>query len=384
MKKQKRGGHAQAIIVAVSILFIILIAHTLITRRGGGQGSTAAAPIQAGSRSPADGGGQRQAGGTPADGGGQRQAGGTPADGGGQRQAGGSPADGGGPPADSGGQRQTGGFPADGGGRRQAEGRMQGTAVRATSVELGSIENSIVVNGDVLAARQVAVYPAAGGKITRLPFRLGEAVRSGDIVAVIDPSRPGELYQTSPVRSTINGTILQIPFNIGDQVSATQAVAVVGDLSSLVVETYIPERFSTAMRMGLGADIAFDSLPGEFFPARISEISPIIDPSSRTLKIRLSFVKIDPRIKSGMFATLSLVTNARSNIPVLPREAVINTYGSWIVFVLDGASARRREIEIGMESETRIEVKSGLTAGEIVVVSGQNFLTDGDIVRVIQ
>ena len=266
---------------------------------------------------------------------------------------------------------------------------MQGTAVRAAPVELGSIENSIVVNGDVLAARQVAVYPAAGGKITRLPFRLGEAVRSGEIVAVIDPSRPGELYQTSPVRSTINGTVLQLPFNVGDQVSATQAVAIVGDLSSLVVETYIPERFSTSMRMGLGADISFDSLPGEFFPARISEISPIIDPSSRTLKIRLAFgktssAKIDPRIKSGMFATLSLVTNARSNIPVLPREAVINTYGSWIVFVVDGSSARRRTIEIGMESETLIEVKSGLKTGEIVVVSGQNFLTDGDTVRVIQ
>jgi RND family efflux transporter MFP subunit len=257
--------------------------------------------------------------------------------------------------------------------------------VRVLAVAPGAIENTIIVNGDVLAERQVSIYPVSGGKITRLPYRLGDTVQNGAVIAIIDPSRPGEIYQTSPVRSTITGTILQLPFGTGEQVSAAQVVAIIGDLSKLAVETYIPERFTAAIRPGLSAEVYFDSLPGETFTAVIAELSPVIDPASRTLRTRLRFRRADPRIKSGMFATISLITASRTNILVLPREAVINTYGSWIVFILENdTTVRRREITLGMENETLIEVTSGLSAGEKVVYSGQNFLSDGDTVRVLE
>jgi hypothetical protein len=85
-----------------------------------------------------------------------------------------------------------------------------------------------------------------------------------------------------------------------------------------------------------------------------------------------------------MFATVSLVTNSHINIPVIPRGAVINTYGSWIVFVVNQNSmAERREIKLGLENEELVEVSNGLKAGEQVVSAGQNFLSDGDLVRVV-
>jgi RND family efflux transporter MFP subunit len=126
-------------------------------------------------------------------------------------------------------------------------------------------------------------------------------------------------------------------------------------------------------------------MPGERFAAAVSEISPVLDPASRTLRIRLRFQgPIDPRIKAGMFATVSLVTNSRTNIPVIPRSAVINTYGSWIVFVVNQDTiAERREISLGIENEELVEVAGGLEIGELVVTAGQNFLSDGDLVRVV-
>jgi multidrug efflux pump subunit AcrA (membrane-fusion protein) len=351
LKNRKHGATAQGVIVLMIVLFAILTAYTLISRRMGGAGASAGAETAA--ARPARQGASRQAG------------------------------DG---PARQGASGQTGDGPARQGAPRQA-GRSQsaGTAVRVLAVSLGTIENTIILNGDVLAERQVSIYPVSAGKITRLPYRLGDVVRGGDIIAIIDPSRPGEIFQSSPVRATIAGTILQLPFGTGEQVASSQVIAVIGDLSKLAVETYIPERFTAAMRPGLAAEVFFDSLPGETFTATIAELSPVIDPASRTLRIRLRFRRADSRVKSGMFATISLVTASRANIQVLPREAVINTYGSWIVFVLENNSTvRRREITLGMENETLVEVISGLTPGEIVVYSGQNFLSDGDNVRVIE
>ena len=274
------------------------------------------------------------------------------------------------------------------GGQRPAgaSGGRSATAVRITPVARDTIENSVVINGDVLAANQVSIYPTVAGKITRINFQVGDRINRGAVVAMVDPSRPGQVYSGSPVVSTIGGTVLSIPVQNGDTVSTQTAVIVVGDLSSLMVETFIPERFTNAAQRGLGAKVSLEALPGETFEAVVAEVSPVLDPLSRTLKIRLNFAgSIDSRIKAGMFATVSLVTTTRRDVMVIPRGAVINTYGSWIVFTVDERNiASRREISLGIENDFYIEVTGGLEAGDRVVSAGQNFLSDGDLVRIVE
>jgi multidrug efflux pump subunit AcrA (membrane-fusion protein) len=260
------------------------------------------------------------------------------------------------------------------------------TTVRVTPVQEGSIENSIVINGDVLAVNQVSIFPTMAGKITRVLYQVGDRVNRGATVAMVDPSRPGQVYSESPVISTISGTVLSVPVLVGDTVSTSTAIMVVGDLSALMIETFVPERFSNAAQRGLGAEIFLEALPGESFRAEVVEVSPVLDPGSRTLRIRLRFAgETDPRIKAGMFATVSLVTNTRRDVPVIPQGSVINTYGSWIVFSVDERNiASRRELVLGLENEEFVEVLSGLEVGELVVSQGQNFLSDGDLVRIIE
>jgi RND family efflux transporter MFP subunit len=252
-------------------------------------------------------------------------------------------------------------------------------------VSLGTIEKYLVVNGDVILRKQVSIFPAVGGKLTEVRLRPGDTVREGQTVAMVDPSRPGEVYSQSPVVSPITGTILQAPVNPGDTVSVQTSLYVVGDPGSLAVETFIPERFATIIRPGLEAQAAFEAMSGEIFLATVDEVSPILDPASRTLRIRLRFNRPDSRIRAGMFVTLSLVTESGRDIPVIPREAVINTYGSRIVFVVGPDNrAERRTITLGLENEALVEVKSALALGERVVIAGQNFLTDKDPVRIIE
>jgi multidrug efflux pump subunit AcrA (membrane-fusion protein) len=281
-----------------------------------------------------------------------------------------------------------GGGGAAGPGQRPAQ--RQPTTVRVTPVVLGTVENRVVINGDVLARSQVAIYPTVAGKLTEARFRVGDRVNRGQVAAMVDPSRPGEVYSQSPVVSTISGVILQAPVNPGDTVSGQTVIYVVGDLAALAVEAFVPERFSTKVRPGLPAQVSFEAMPGETFAAEVDEVSPVLDPASRTLRIRLRFTpgpsgRADPRIKAGMFGTVSLVTDSRQGVPVIPRSAAVNTYGNWIAFVVkEDNTVERRFLTLGLEDETTLEILEGLATGERVVTAGQNFLSGGDSVRIVE
>jgi multidrug efflux pump subunit AcrA (membrane-fusion protein) len=258
------------------------------------------------------------------------------------------------------------------------------TTVRITPVSEGTIEKSVILNGEILARNQVTILPAVGGRLVETRFNIGDRVNRGDVVAMIDPARPGEVFSRNPVISTVSGTVLNAPFNIGDTVTTQSGIYIVGDLSALVVETFVPERFVGTVVQGMRATLWFEAIPGESFNAEVIEISPVLDPVSRTLRIRLRFLNPDPRIRAGMFATLSLVTNRRIDVPIVRRTSVISTYGSWIVFVVDENNiARRRVVTLGIDSEEYLEILSGVSLGENVVSAGQNFLSDGDSVRIV-
>ena len=281
------------------------------------------------------------------------------------------------------------GFTLNGGASSQEGGRSSSprnaVTVRVTPVAPDTIERSVILNGEILARNQVTIVPAVGGRLAEMRVGIGDRVNRGDVVAMIDPSRPGEVYSQSPVISTVSGTVLNMPFSIGDTLTPQSGVYVVGDLSSLLVETYVPERFVASVRRGMRAVLWFEAIGNETFAAEVTEINPVIDPVSRTLRIRLQFINRDPRIRAGMFATISLVTDSRTGVPVIRRTSAINTYGSWIVFVVDENNiAHRREVTLGIDNENFIEVLSGLSLGENVVSAGQNFISDGDLVRVVE
>jgi len=280
---------------------------------------------------------------------------------------------------------RTGNAGGSGGGNQGGGSSRNATTVRVTPISTSTIEKSVIINGEILARNQVIIYPTVGGKLVETRLGIGDRVASGQIVAMVDPSRPGEVYSRSPVISTVSGTVLQAPYSIGDTLTTQSPVYTVGDLSSLLVETFVPERFVSSVRQGMRAQLRLEAISGEVFNAEVIEINPVIDPASRTLKIRLRFLAPDSRIKAGMFATINLVTSRKVDVPVIQRTSVISTYGSWIVFTVDENNiARRREVTLGIDNEDFFEILSGLNMGENVVSAGQNFLSDGDLVRILE
>jgi multidrug efflux pump subunit AcrA (membrane-fusion protein) len=254
--------------------------------------------------------------------------------------------------------------------------------VSAMAMYPAAIRQIVKLNGDVSSQSEVNIYPDTGGKITRITKNLGDPVREGDIIAYIDPSRPGAAYVQSPVLTTVAGTITSLPVHAGETVSAQTSIAVVGSLNDLKITVYVAEKYSAYVRRGLSAFISFASAPDESFEAVVSAVSPIVNSKNRTIETTLALRRRDERIKQGMFATVNLVIREEKNVMVLPRSALKNYNGEPAVYLIDeNDTARRVMVSTGLSNDTEIQILTGLSAGDRVIIAGA--VTDGSAVRIV-
>jgi multidrug efflux pump subunit AcrA (membrane-fusion protein) len=255
-------------------------------------------------------------------------------------------------------------------------------SVKIAEAEIRSLRRRLEVNGDVRSVQQVEVFPEAGGKLASVRAVLGTSVRRGEVVAEVDPSRPGVAFMRSPVYAPISGIVSRPPLSVGTTVSTGDSVMTISLAENLEVMTLIPEGDIGGLKLGLRADVSLRAFPGESFPAAVTHIAPVLDPVSRTKMITLSFDRPDSRINAGMFARITLNTGTYDNVIVVPAEAVIDRFGVKAVYVLKENKAELREVVTGVTIDRLTEMRSGISSGDKVLVQGQQFISDGSIVRV--
>ncbi|MBN2655901.1 MAG: efflux RND transporter periplasmic adaptor subunit [Spirochaetales bacterium] len=258
-------------------------------------------------------------------------------------------------------------------------------AVNTTAATRGRIMDYLYVNGDIVSGDIVDVYPDTAGKLTDIRVSTGDRVKKGDLLAYVDPSRPGMNFTNSPVYSPISGTVTSFSGNEGSTVAGQAPIATIGDLSNLQVRTYISERKISMIALGMPAELTFEAYPGETFSARITEISPVVDPSSRSMEIKLSLNSRNTRIKSGMFAKVKITTSVKDNVVKIPTDCISERYDEKFVYVVNSDDkAEKRIIVSGISVGDVTEILSGLAADDKVVIQGQSLLEDGVPVKVIK
>jgi multidrug efflux pump subunit AcrA (membrane-fusion protein) len=274
---------------------------------------------------------------------------------------------------------------ASGQGKTRDGGSNTVFTVRVEEAQTRSLQVYIEVNGNIRNKEQVTVVPEAAGKLVSMETALGAMVRKGDILAQVDPSRPGMQYLLSPVYAPVSGTVVSNPVSAGSTVSTATPLLTIAPTGSIEIEALIPEREIGQLRVGLPAELRLEAFPGEIFRTRVVRLSPVVDPASRTKSITLRFVNEDPRVNPGMFARLKLNTRTYENVISIPQDAVVQIRGSTAVFVLSDTAdqVNIREVSIGVTVDGEVEIKNGLSPGDKVVVQGQQFLTDGAAVRVL-
>lgn len=257
-------------------------------------------------------------------------------------------------------------------------------AVNVTPAVEGEINDYIEVNGDVQTRTTVDVFADAVGELSRLLVRVGQRVSAGETIAEIDPSRPGANFALSPVPAPISGTITRLPAQVGATVTQAAPIAQISRTNELEVVTRISERFISKVAVGLPALVRLDAFPDQQFEATVWELSPVVDPLTRTLEVKLRFDRFDPRVRAGMYAEIRIITERKDGIVKVPSDVMLRRFGETFVFVVrDDDTAERRNVNPGIEIDNKLEITEGLEPGELVVYQGQTLLEDGSRVRVI-
>jgi len=228
---------------------------------------------------------------------------------------------------------------------------------------------------ELLLALRTQGPKSALARSARRKLELWDIAKS-DIDAIASKRR---VRRALPIRAPRSGFILEKTILEGARVKEGSDLYHIGDLSTIWVTAEIYEYDAPWVEVGQPAQMELTYEPGKVIEGRVAYIYPTLDKTSRTLMVRLEFENPDYRLKPGMFATIYIQFQRRDDVLVVPTEAIIHSGLRQIVFVTpDDGHFESREITTGLVGDRDgTEVLSGLSEGDLVVVSGQ-FLLDSE------
>ena len=164
---------------------------------------------------------------------------------------------------------------------------------------------------------------------------------------------------------------------VKQHVTSETVLYTLADLSTVWVLADVFEFEAAGVRLNQPASLTLVSAPGRVFQGRVSYILPQVDPTTRTLKVRIAFDNPATVLKPDMYGQVEIRTGGARRLMV-PRSAVLNSGDRQTLFVDRGnGNFEPRSVQVGLESGDRIEILRGLKAGERIVTSG-NFLLDSE------
>ena len=301
--------------------------------------------------------------------------------------------------------------------------------VTTSVVHIEAVDQQSVFTGNVEGYAVNNITPQQPRRITRLLVDVGDRVAAGQKVAELDNAalaqakaqyentkanyeRSNELYQfggeskanweamktsyevakstyenlleNTTLVSPISGVITARNYDIGDMCGG-QPIFVVQKINPVKIKISVSESLYTHIKKGMEVEVEFDALPEQKFTAKVSRITPSIDPSTRTFPVELVLANAKEIVKPGMYARVTMNYGTRQSI-VVPDLAVVKQLGSGNRYVYirkqDGTVAYSK-VELGRRMGDKYEILSGIADGDEVVTSGQIALKDGIAVEVV-
>ncbi len=184
-------------------------------------------------------------------------------------------------------------------------------------------------------------------------------------------AREQRIRSTATIRSPIKGTVIERNVTIGEVVDSKTLLFVIADLARLWVLADVPEKDIPLVQLGLPVEILVTPYPDKTFHGVIAHIGEVIEPATRTVKVRTVVPNPDGRLKPDMFATIRIQTTVEERVLTAPMIAVQKDRGRDIVFVEKAPGQfEPREVTVSVPSGDRVPVLKGLAAGERIVTKG--------------
>lgn len=184
---------------------------------------------------------------------------------------------------------------------------------------------------------------------------------------------------TSPINGIVSGNILQV----GTLASNAQASMNIVDMDRVYVKIQVVDALVNKLSQGLKVNIIIPAISPEPIEALIDSINPIPDPRTHLYSIKIYMENKDGKIKPGMFTNVEIPLEIRNDVLSVPSQAIIIRDEKNLVYIVEDGKSMEREIELGLDTGREVEVLKGLNENDIVIIKGQNYVKDGEAVKVV-
>jgi membrane fusion protein (multidrug efflux system) len=313
------------------------------------------------------------------------------------------------------------------------------TAVAPVRVEVATVQEipfarGLSAVGSLRSDESVVLRPEVAGRIQSIEFKEGQPVKKGEALIRLDDSVPrAELAQAranltlaqshyrrsvelqgkgfvsqqardeaastlkvqeaavSLAQARLDKMTISAPFggivglrsvSVGDYVNQGQDLAPLEAIDPLKVDFRVPEMYLSKVGVGQQLTLRLDALPGQERQGVVYAVSPLVDAGGRSILLRATVANKDSVLRPGMFARVQLLFSQDKAL-VAPEAALSPSGETQYVYRVSNGVAERREVTIGERREGRVEILTGVAAGDHLVVSGLQRVTDGAAVTVL-
>jgi membrane fusion protein (multidrug efflux system) len=310
-----------------------------------------------------------------------------------------------------------------------APGEMPPMPVDVETARLETVVDALRATGHIEAVQSIELRPDEQGRVTAILVREGQSVTEGTPLVKIDDallraqarraeaerdlakqqlariqkmraenaSTPADLeradanartaeatlallnlqIERTTVRAPFSGVVGQRFISIGDYVTPASRLLSLQTVDPQRAVLDVPERHAVALRSGQTVEFTVAAQPERVFRAQVEFIDPVVQDENRTIVVKARAPNGDRMLRPGMFIEARLAMATRANAVVVPEDAIQPLRTANVVWAVVDGKASRRVVELGARSRGFVEIRSGITAGEQVVVGGLERMAEG-------
>ena len=270
-----------------------------------------------------------------------------------------------------GGQIETGG----GGGGPVTLTKVQQESIGLQTDKAGfrSIDTVLPLNGSVKIDpdRHVHVTTRISGRVEKLFASVGDHIEKGQKLATIQSRQVGDPPPEVEVTASVSGVVNERGVSLGDAVDPNTELFHIVDLSKVIVVAQVYEGDVAKVKLEQTARIAALSYSGQDFIGKVTFVGLELDPETRTLPVWLAVDNPEGKLRADMFVKAFVLLAENTNVLTVPKSALLSEGGEKFVFVRNGDTFNRVDVQTGVEDDRHVEIKDGLVPDDEVVIQGQ-------------
>lgn len=308
--------------------------------------------------------------------------------------------------------------------------------IRVTTAAITTLENTSPLTGRLEPVEEVTLVPKAMGEVTGVYVELGQEVSKGTVLFELDKtqiatafnqarasyndaqanlSRMEALYKEGAVSlqqyeqaktaytiakesytaasdgmsnhvvtAPIDGYVTSINVDIGGIASQSMPAATIANIDKLVIDTSVSETVINKIKVGDKVNVIVSSVSDKPFSGTVTALSPAPAAGSLTYPMKVTLDNANVEIKPGMFAEVIIVSDRTADVIALPSGAVLIKSGKTVVATIENRNTIVfKDVVVGVDNGELAEIKSGVKAGDIVVVEGQYYLEENSEFNII-